>query len=103
MSAALARVRRAAPLVSLISRIVAAIFGGYALAALTSVATLALPIAAPQAVIAGMLASFVVYACVVIGVFLARSARRAWGGLLIAAAPLLLASWSVWTAAGGAK
>ncbi|WP_321901674.1 DUF3649 domain-containing protein [Paraburkholderia tropica] len=100
MSAALAQVRRVAPLVS---RIVAAIVGGYALAALTSVAALALPIAASQGVITGMLASFVVYTCVVIGVFLARSARRAWGGLLIAAVPLLLASWSVWTSAGGAK
>jgi hypothetical protein len=76
MSAALARVRRVAPLVS---RIVAAIVGGYALAALTSVAALALPIAAPQGVITGMLASFVVYTCVVIGVF--RAARRAWGRL----------------------
>ncbi|MBN3813487.1 DUF3649 domain-containing protein [Paraburkholderia sp. Ac-20347] len=103
MSAALARVRRVAPLVSLISRIVAAIVGGYALAALASVAALALPISAPQGVITGMLASFVVYTCVVIGVFLARSARRAWAGLLIAAVPLLLASWSVWTSAGGAK
>jgi hypothetical protein len=99
MSAALARVRRVAPLVS---RILAAIVGGYALAALTSVAALALPIAAPQGVITGMLASFVVYTCVVIGVFRA-CARRAWGGLLIAAVPLLLASWSVWPSAGGAK
>jgi hypothetical protein len=98
MSAALARVRRVAPLVS---RILAAIVGGYALAALTSVAALALPIAAPQGVITGMLASFVVYTCVVIGV--SRAARRAWGGLLIAAVPLLLASWSVWPSAGGAK
>ena len=82
----------------LLSRIVAAIFGGYALAALTSVAALALPMARPQAVLAGMLASFVVYTCALIWVFAVRSARRAWAGLLVAAVPLGLAAWSVWNA-----
>ncbi|WP_250454511.1 DUF3649 domain-containing protein [Caballeronia sp. ATUFL_M2_KS44] len=86
---------KAAPL---ISRIVAAMFGGYALAALTSVATLALPIDKTQAVLAGMLLSFVVYACAVIWVFAVRSAMRAWAGLIVAAAPLLLAAASVWFA-----
>ena len=76
----------------LLSRIVAAIFGGYALAALTSVAALALPMARPQAVLTGMLASFVVYTCAVIWVFAVRSARRAWAGLLVAAVPLGLAA-----------
>jgi hypothetical protein len=80
----------------LASRIVAAIFGGYALAALVSVAALALPMSKPQAVLTGMLASFIVYACAVIWVFAVRSACRAWGGLLIVAAPLLIAAWSVW-------
>jgi len=101
MSAALERVRRAGPVAA---RIVGAVFGGYALGALASVAALALPIGAPQAVIAGMLASFVVYACAVIGVFLARSATRAWAGLLIVAVPLALAAWSATAAmqsAGG--
>ena len=82
----------------LLSRIVAAIFGGYALAALTSVAALALPMVRPQAVLTGMLASFVVYTCAVIWVFAVRSARRAWAGLLVAAVPLGLAAWSVWNA-----
>ncbi|SPB13745.1 PepSY-associated TM helix protein [Caballeronia novacaledonica] len=81
----------------LVSRIVAAIAGGYALAALASVAALALPVSQPQAVLTGMLASFVVYTCAVIWVFAVRSARRAWTGLVIVAVPLLLASWSVWT------
>jgi hypothetical protein len=49
-----------------------------------------------QAVLTGMLASFIVYACAVIWVFAVRSATRAWGGLLIAAVPLLIAAWSVW-------
>lgn len=87
------RVRRVGPL---LSRIVAAVLGGYAVAALGSVAVLALPMAKPQAVIAGMLASFAIYAGAVIWVFAVRSATRAWAGLAVAAAPLLLAAWSVW-------
>lgn len=97
MIAVLDRARSVGPL---ISRIVAAVFGGYGLAALGSVAALALPMAKPQAVITGMLASFAIYAGAVVWVFAVRSARRAWVGLAIAAVPLLLAAWSVW--AGGA-
>lgn len=93
MNALMRRARHIAPLVS---RIVAAVFGGYALAALTSVAALALPISKPQAVLAGMLASFLIYAGAVIWVFAARSARRAWAGLLAAAMPLLAAAWPIW-------
>lgn len=89
MNGALERLRRAGPLAA---RIAGAIFGGYALSALASVAALALPMNASQAVITGMLASFVFYAGAVIWVFLARSARRAWAGLLMAAVPLALAA-----------
>lgn len=70
-------------------------FGGYGLAALTSVATLALPMTRPEAVLTGMLLSIVIYALAVIWVFAVRSATRAWLGLLVAAVPLLLAVWSV--------
>jgi len=97
-SALLHRARGATPLVS---RIVAAVFGGYALAALTSVACVALPIARPQAVLTGMLASFVVYTAAVIWVFAVRSARRAWAGLAVAALPLLAAACWVWGFAAG--
>ncbi|MCD6077520.1 MAG: iron uptake protein [Ramlibacter sp.] len=86
--------RRAVRVGPLVSRIAAALVGGYALAALASMATLALPIARTEAVLWGMLASFVVYACTVIWVFAVRSAWRAWSGLVLAAAPLLLAAWS---------
>lgn len=79
----------------LLSRIVAALFGGYALAALASVAALALPMSKPQAVLTGMLASFAIYTGAVIWVFAVRSALKAWAGLIIVAAPLLLAVWSV--------
>jgi len=88
-----AAVPRALKIGSLLSRILAAVLGGYALAALASVAALALPIDKPQAVLTGMLASFAIYAGAVVWVFAVRSALRAWAGLLIAAVPLLLAAW----------
>ena len=80
----------------LVSRIIAALLGGYGLAALSSVAVLALPMSKPQAVIAGMLASFLVYAGAVVWVFAVRSAMRAWAGLIIVAVPLSLMAWSVY-------
>ncbi|WP_454620603.1 DUF3649 domain-containing protein [Bradyrhizobium cenepequi] len=86
------RLRSTGPL---ISRIVAALLGGYALAALSSVAVLALPMSKPQAVLTGMLASFAIYAGAVIWVFAVRSALKAWAGLIVVAVPLSLAAWSV--------
>ena len=97
MNAVLHRALRVGPL---LSRIVAAMFGGYGLAALASVAALALPMSKPQAVLTGMLSSFAVFAGAVVWVFAVRSARRAWAGLMVAAVPLGLAAWSVWR--GGA-
>jgi hypothetical protein len=93
MNSVVHRVRSTGPL---ISRIVAALFGGYALAALSSVAVLALPMSKPQAVLSGMLASFAIYAAAVIWVFAVRSALQAWGGLIVVAVPLSLAAWSVY-------
>ncbi len=92
MNALQHRVRSTGPIVS---RIVAAVFGGYALAALSSVAVLALPLSKPQAVLTGMLASFAIYAAAVIWVFAVRTARKAWIGLMIVAAALVLLAWSV--------
>lgn len=83
----------------LVSRIIAAVLGGYALAALTSVATLALPMERGEAVLTGMMLSFIVYAAAVIWVFAASSARRAWAGLLVVGAPLLLVDMGIWRAA----
>ncbi|MFH0301020.1 DUF3649 domain-containing protein [Bradyrhizobium sp. 31Argb] len=91
MNALIHRARSTGPL---ISRIVAALFGGYALAALSSVAVLALPMSKPQAVLTGMLASFAIYAGAVIWVFAVRSALEAWAGLIVVAVPLSLAAWS---------
>ncbi|MFT0546012.1 DUF3649 domain-containing protein [Allopusillimonas ginsengisoli] len=84
----------------LISRLAAAILGGYALAALLSVAALALPVRPSEAALIGMTASFLVYAAAVIWVFAVRSATRAWVGLLVAAVLLLpVAAW-VWYGGG---
>jgi hypothetical protein len=92
MTSLMHRVRATGPLVS---RIMAALVGGYALAALFSVAVLALPLSKPQAVLTGMLASFAIYAGAVIWVFAVRSALKAWAGLFIVAVPLLPLAWSV--------
>ncbi|HEL3779101.1 MULTISPECIES: DUF3649 domain-containing protein [Stenotrophomonas] len=79
----------------LVSRILAALFGGYALAALCSIAALALPIDGRQAVFSGMLASFLLYAGAVVWVFAVRSAWRAWLGLVMTALPLWLIAQTV--------
>lgn len=74
------------------SRTVAAIAGGYAISALAAMAmALYLPLPRAEAVLAGTLSSFAVYACAVIWVFAVRSAWRAWGGLSLAALILGLA------------
>ncbi|PZA13233.1 DUF3649 domain-containing protein [Rhodopseudomonas palustris] len=89
-----ARAHRVRSIGALASRIVAALLGGYALAALCSVAVLALPISKPQAVLTGQLASFAVCASVVIWAFAAQSALRVWIGLAIFAALLAPLAWS---------
>lgn len=74
------------------ARAVAAILGGYALAAAaTAFLALLLPalsLSRADAVMASTLFSFTVYACAVLWVFAARSAARAWLGLLLPAALL---------------
>ncbi|NEW87521.1 DUF3649 domain-containing protein [Rhodopseudomonas sp. WA056] len=89
-----ARAHRIRSIGALTSRIVAALVGGYALAALCSVAVLALPISKPQAVLTGQLASFAICAGVVIWAFAARSALTAWIGLALVAAVLGPLAWS---------
>jgi hypothetical protein len=66
------------------SRAVAAIGGGYVLAALvTAVLALFMPTSRVEAALTGTLASFAVYTVAVMWVFAARTAWRAWRGLLI--------------------
>ncbi len=62
-----------------LSRSLAAIFGGYALASMTSVfCAVALPGARGQTVLTGMLLAILVAACAALWAFATRSALRAW-------------------------
>lgn len=81
---------------SLMSRIAAAIVGGYALAVLFSVSMLSLPVGPSEAAFWGLQFSFLVYTVAVIWVFAVRSAWRAWAGLVLAAVLLLPAAAWVW-------
>ena len=66
------------------SRGVAAIVGGYVLAALvTMLLSVTLPMARSEAVMTATLLSFTIYTCAVLWVFATSSALRAWLGLLI--------------------
>lgn len=78
---------------SVASRAIAAIAGGYGIAALSAaVFALCLPaafgMARSEAAMTGTLASFLVFALAVLWAFAARTAWRAWSGLVIAAVPL---------------
>lgn len=69
------------------SRSVAAIVGGYVLAALvTMLLSVSLPMARSEAVMTATLLSFAIYTCAVLWAFATRSALRAWLGLAIPAA-----------------
>ena len=66
------------------SRVLAAVFGGYLVTTLASVClTLWAPMARTEAVVTGMMSSFVVYLLAVIWCFACRSAWRAWFGLIV--------------------
>lgn len=72
---------------ALISRILAAIAGGYALAyALAACVSLILPMARSEAVLTASMLSFAVYTAAVIWAFSAKTAKRAWIGVLAPAA-----------------
>ena len=68
---------------ALLSRIAAAIFGGYLLAtAVTILLGAVLPLPKGQAVLAGSLASFAVYTAAIIWAF---AEKRVWIGMLVTA------------------
>lgn len=76
------------------SRVVAAIGGGYLLASLMSIVVArVVPLPHASAVMTGMLLSFLFYACAALWVFAARSARAAWLGLIVPAVLLSLLAW----------
>lgn len=66
------------------SRVLAAVLGGYLVAALAGVTlTLWLPMARTDAVVTGMMASFLAYLIAALWCFACRSAWQAWFGLLV--------------------
>jgi hypothetical protein len=73
-------------------RVVAAVPGGYALAALAAMLlSVTLPMVRVEAVLAATMASFTVYAAAIVWAFAARSALRACAGIALPAAVLYLA------------
>ncbi len=91
MTAAVASTDTARRRWSVASRTAAAVIGGYALTSLLTLAlSLLLPVlgmARPEALLAATVASFLVYAAVIMAAFHARSAARAWAMIAIAAVP----------------
>lgn len=66
------------------SRVLAAVVGGYVVAALASVSlTMLLPMARAEAVVTGMMTSFLAYLVAVLWCFACRSAWQAWFGLIV--------------------
>ncbi|HEY0335026.1 MAG TPA: DUF3649 domain-containing protein [Stenotrophomonas sp.] len=81
------------PWLGVLSRSLAAIFGGYALASASAIALAMLPIAPSQAVLIGMMAGVLVCACAALWAFATSKAWRAWAGLLLPAAALYGIAW----------
>jgi hypothetical protein len=80
------------PWLGVLSRTLAAIFGGYALAAATSaLLPLLWPTLRAQAVLSGMMLGILVCACTALWAFATRSATRAWLGIAALLAPMALA------------
>jgi apolipoprotein N-acyltransferase len=83
------RVVEAFRILGILSRSIAAILGGYAVAALASAClAVGLPASPAEAALTGMMASFAVMTGVVVWVFAAATALRAWLGVAIPAAVL---------------
>ncbi len=79
---------------SIASRAVAAILGGYALTALATFAlAIFLPLSRAEASMTATLLSFLIYTCAVIWVFATRTAWRAWVGIAVPAVVLGVVIW----------
>ncbi|MET1023828.1 MAG: DUF3649 domain-containing protein [Pseudoxanthomonas sp.] len=82
------------PWLGVLSRSLAAIFGGYALGASASaLMSLTLPMARSQAVVTGMLTAIVICACAALWAFAVRTALKAWIGIAVPTLVMLLAIW----------
>ncbi len=72
------------PTLGVVSRVAAAVFGGYAFAAVAAIfLSFILPMPRGEAVMTATLASFAIYVGAVVWVFAARTSLRAWAGLLL--------------------
>lgn len=79
------------PWLGVLSRTLAAILGGYALAAASAAfLALALPMERSQAVLTGMLVAIALCACAALWAFATRTALRAWAGIALPTALLWL-------------
>ncbi|PPU77068.1 MULTISPECIES: DUF3649 domain-containing protein [Xanthomonas] len=83
------------PWLGVLSRTLAAMVGGYALASATNlVLALVLPMPRSEAVLTSMLVGIVVYACAPLWAFATASVWRAWAGIAVPAALLFaLVAW----------
>ncbi len=89
------------PGLPVLSRLAAAVLGGYALAAALAVFVGAvLPSTRADAVLAGMQLGFVVYPLAVVWAFSPVPLARMWAGLLVPAAALATCGW-LWPRVGG--
>lgn len=80
--------------VDVAARVIAAIFAGYAISYLFGGALpLWLPVARTEAILWASLASFVIYTCIVLYAFGARSAWTLWRNLTLVILLLLAAVW----------
>jgi hypothetical protein len=76
---------------SVLSRVLAAALGGYALMLIVDVAlAFLLPITPRNAFLYAVQSGFLIYTLVIIWAFAARTASKAWLGLLLVGAPLAL-------------
>lgn len=80
--------------VPVLSRVLAAILGGYVFSyALTAALARLLPLATVDALIVATLPAFVFYTLAVLWAFAARDAWRAWAGMPLALPLLLIGFW----------
>ncbi|BAN50198.1 hypothetical protein [Metapseudomonas resinovorans] len=77
-----------------LSRVLAAVFGGYLFTyAFTAALARLLPMAPGDAMIVATLASFLIYALAILWAFACKSLWRMWGGLALALPLALVGFW----------
>lgn len=88
---------------ALLSRVLAAVLGGYLLASVSTVfLSFVLPAALPEAVLGATLFSFAIYTAAIVWVFAARSTTRAWLGLLLPGGALAALAGALYLAGAAA-